>query len=191
MESKKNKKFHTLINHKGAPKVQFASASECIENLAMQPHPEGGYYAETYRSKGNIGSESLPESMIGQRSYATAIYFLLQSGEVSRFHRIQSDELWFFHSGSPLEISIIDPKGHLEKVLLGPDFGLGQRLQQIVPAGSWFGAKLVPSFLTHSLVSCVVAPGFDFRDFELARAKDLEHFPVMRQVPELCPDLDA
>ncbi len=171
--------------------MNFASAAECIETLRLLPHPEGGHYAETYRSSGHIEGDALPSGMSGQRSYATAIYFLLQSGEVSRFHRIKSDELWFFHGGSPLEISVIDESGRLKQLYLGPDHSLGQRLQHVVPAGSWFGAKLVPSFVTHTLVSCVVAPGFDFRDFELARTKDLESYPAMRKVPELCPFLDS
>ncbi len=171
--------------------MKIPSAAECIEIYGLLPHPEGGHYAETYRSDGYLDGDSLPAGMIGKRSYATAIYFLLQSGEVSRFHRIRSDELWFFHGGAPLEISIIDERGHLSQIVLGFEHEIGQSLQHVVPAGAWFGAKLLPSFESHALVSCVVAPGFDFRDFELAKARDLETYPMMRRVPELCPLLDA
>ncbi len=165
------------------------SAAAWIEDLGLLPHPEGGYYRETHRSPGEIGSESLPPTMQGSRSYVTAIYYLLEAGQVSRFHRICSDELWFFHSGDPLEIVMLNEDGALSQILLGPGGDFGQRLQAVVPAEAWFGARPLGGFAGYALVSCVVAPGFSFEDFQLASPEDLQKWPNLGQVPELCPPL--
>lgn len=129
---------------------------ELIQELNLVAHPEGGYYSETFRSVQNVN---------GNRSLMTAIYFLLPSGQVSNFHRIKSDELWFFHSGSPIVVhSIVDGK-HVE-FLLGNNLEKGELPQYLVPANTIFGSS-VQDDNSFALVSCVVAPGFDFKDFEL------------------------
>jgi uncharacterized protein len=143
-----------------------------IQTLQLQPHPEGGFYRETYRSG------QLMTVNGSNRNVSTAIYFLLENKNRSRFHRIKSDELWFFHQGQPLEIvSIVD--GHLQKIILGSDVMNGQSLQAVIPANTWFAAK-VKDGSGFSLVSCAVAPGFDFADFELANSEEL-----IRQFPDL------
>lgn len=146
-----------------------------IQQLSLLPHPEGGYYCETYRSSGTIPQSALPSSFGGDRAYSTAIYFLLPLGQKSRLHRIASDEIWHFYSGVPLEIIEITPAGTVKKTMLGSDLATNQSLQYMVPAGHWFGSRPVAAQHPqgYSLVGCTVAPGFDFKDFEIADQKEL------------------
>ena len=143
-----------------------------IERLNLKPHPEGGWYAETYRSTEIIPHEVLPTRFNGDRPFSTAIYFLLTTGMFSAFHRIQSDECWHFYEGDPLNIFVIDKAGTFQKIKLGKNLLEGEALQAVVPAGCWFASKTT-SETGYSLVGCTVAPGFDFADFELAIAADL------------------
>ncbi|MDG1332898.1 MAG: cupin domain-containing protein [Crocinitomicaceae bacterium] len=137
--------------------------NELIKRFDMQAHPEGGYYSEEYRSE-----MTLPNM---ERQLTTSIYFLLPSEHVSHFHRIKSDELWFFHEGSPLTVHTLDEHGHGEH-LVGLDLKAGQTPQFLVPADTIFGSS-VNEANSYSFVSCVVAPGFDFRDFELFTSEEL------------------
>lgn len=160
------------------------SAAFWIEHLKLTPHPEGGFYRETYRSVGGIPAGALAPEFDGPRDFATAIYFLLSAGQVSAFHRIRSDEQWFWHAGGTLRLSAIGPGGRTEEWLLGDDPECGESPQVVVPAGRWFGAWPEPG-AEFVLVSCVVAPGFDFRDFEMARREELlEEFPGCRGLIE-------
>ena len=134
-----------------------ALAARWIRSLGLTPHPEGGYYRETYRGSGNV---------------ATAIYFLLEGRQVSRLHRIRSDQLWHLYAGGPLIVSAISPAGALIETTLGGDVDAGEAPQAVVPAGHWFGAALAPA-AAYALVGCTVAPGFDFADLELARRETL------------------
>lgn len=134
-----------------------------IQELNLLPHPEGGFYSETYRSEEKIEGKD--------RDLMTAIYFLLTSDNVSKFHRIKSDELWFFHSGSPLIVHTLDENGHTE-FLVGNDISKGEKPQLLVPKNTIFGSS-VKNENAYSLVSCVVAPGFDFADFELFKKEEL------------------
>lgn len=130
-------------------------------DLALQPHPEGGWYAETYRHPTTTATPA------GARSLGTAIHFLLLPGESSAWHRVASDELWFHHRGGPLRLWLggdADTPGKADEHLLGPDVSAGERPQLLVPAGHWQAARPVDEAV---LVSCVVVPGFDFADFEL------------------------
>jgi predicted cupin superfamily sugar epimerase len=155
-----------------------------IESLAMQPHPEGGYFAESYRSGETMIASALPDRFAGDRVFSTAIYFLLESHHISALHRIQADEVWHFYAGGPLDIFVIDPAGELSIIHLGSDLANGQVFQAVVPAGYWFGSKPAPG-TTFSLVGCTVAPGFDFADFEMAeRATLLAQYPQHRAVIE-------
>jgi hypothetical protein len=141
---------------------------EIIKTLGLQPHPEGGFYGETYRSE-----ETIPGK---DRNLLTSIYFLLTEDNVSRFHRIKSDELWYFHSGSAVTVHTLDANGHTEH-LLGNDFSKGERPYLMVPKDTIFGSSIKGSN-GYALVSCAVAPGFDFRDFELlSREELLQQFP--------------
>lgn len=128
-----------------------------IEKLNLKAHPEGGYYCETYRS-----SEVIPGK---DRDLMTSIYFLLTSKNVSRFHRIKSDEIWFFHAGSPLIVHTLDENGHTENKV-GLNINIGEQPQFLVKKNTIFGSTVMHEN-SYSLVSCVVAPGFDFTDFEL------------------------
>jgi len=143
------------------------TAQELIELYGMLPHPEGGFYRETYRSAGVIPKIALPAAFSGPRHFSTAILYLLPAGCVSRLHRLRSDELWHFHLGAALELSAIKPDGSVEKTALGPDARAGQKLQHAVEAGCWFGASPFGAG-PYSLVGATVAPGFDFEDFEKA-----------------------
>ncbi len=148
-----------------------------IEHLKLQPHPEGGYYAEIYRSQGLIPALALADTHSGYRRFMTSIYFLLVSGQVSKFHRLKSDEVWYHHSGSSLSLHMIFPDGSYCRRILGNDLQAGQSYQIVVPAATWFGATVDQADL-YSLVGCAVAPGFEFADFELAdRAELLAAYP--------------
>ncbi len=137
---------------------------DLVRMLDLRPHPEGGWYTETWRA----GPSSTPPGYPGERAAATGIYFLLRPGEESRWHTVRSDELWLWHRGGPLALTLggngTEPAA-AETVLLGPDIGSGQRPQALVPGGVWQSAR--PAVDTEVLVSCVVAPGFDFADFVL------------------------
>ena len=151
-----------------------------IERLNLERHPEGGWYRETYRSPGSYDFRgSLP--FAGSRSYATSIHYLLKHGDRSRLHRIHSDELWYFHAGGPLDVHIFPETGTPSCFTLGLSPDEGETLHSWVPAGCWFGARMPNDAEpdTYSLVSCVVAPGFDFRDFSFAdRQQLLANFPA-------------
>jgi uncharacterized protein len=152
------------------------SASYYISKLDLQPHPEGGYFAETYRSIDIIDSHALPGSFDGDRNISTAIYFLLEGHQFSAFHRIKSDELWHFYTGTALLVYIIHPDGELETLTIGDDLEEGCKFQGIVKAGCWFASKPINE-RGFSLVGCTVAPGFDFADFELADGELIKQFP--------------
>jgi len=148
------------------------------EALDLAPHPEGGYFRETYRATESIGAAALP--LNGARSISTAIYFLLEAGQCSHLHRIRSDEVWHFYAGDPLIVVEIDAAGSLKTTRLGGDLGAGGVYQHVVPAGVWFGA-IPADGGRFSLVGCTVAPGFDFADLQLAdREKLLAEYPRLQ-----------
>jgi predicted cupin superfamily sugar epimerase len=132
--------------------------------LDLAPHPEGGWFRETWRSPMSFA----PDGYDGPRAAATAIYFLLQPGEQSRWHVVRSDELWLWHQGGPLDLVTggtgPDPAPG-PAVRLGPDLPAGHQPQALVPAGTW--QRAAPAGPGPVLVTCVVAPGFDFADFRL------------------------
>ena len=153
-----------------------------IDKLNLEKHPEGGYYSETYRSEMSLPQDVLPEGFDGSRSLLTAIYFLLRNEDFSALHRLKSDEMWHFYDGSPLRVHMIEPGGRYTWHRLGREAERGDILQAVVPAGCWFGATLEEPG-TWSLVGCVVSPGFDFRDFELAtRDELLQLYPMHREL---------
>ena len=150
---------------RGAPGRE-ASAAGLIRHLQLLPHPEGGHYRETYRSREQV------QTRRGPRAASTAILFLLAAGEHSSWHRIASDEVWLHHGGGALLIYELSAAGQARCTRLGLDFEGGERPQHVVPGGSWFAAEPLPG-KDWSLVGCTVAPGFEFSDFELARAEQL------------------
>lgn len=184
--------------------------AELIERFALEPHPEGGFFAETYRAAEKIACVRKPDGVhpeVAQRQASTGIYFLLTPGNVSRFHRIAADEMWHFYLGSPLTVVELDRSvpGHVRTTTIGPDVLGGMVVQHVVKAGTWFGSFTNVRLERHqrglvtagegapySFVGCTVAPGFDFVDFELASKRQLQ-----REYPEaaldvlemLCPGL--
>lgn len=150
--------------------------SELIHQFQMSQHPEGGYYKEVYRS------EEIVSTLDGHRNLCTSIYFLLPSEEVSKFHQIKSDELWFFHEGSPISIELLKDSTH-KSVKLG--VGEGFEPQALVLNHTIFGARVLEKN-SYALVSCVVAPGFDFEDFKLmTRDELLSDFPQEKEIIQL------
>lgn len=131
-------------------------AKEIIRMLGLTPHPEGGHYGETYRAPAAAGA----------RANLTAIYYLLQADEISAWHRVDADEAWLWHAGGPLALTVSPPDGKgAASITLGPDLRAGQRPQAIVPAGHWQTAETLGAW---TLVSCLVAPGFEFSGFAMA-----------------------
>ncbi len=133
----------------------MTTASDVIRLLGLAPHPEGGHYRETWRDD--------PDD--GRRGAGSAIYYLLQAGEVSAWHRVDAAEIWHWYAGAPLVLTI-SPNGHdAEAHHLGPELMARQRPQQIVPAGAWQTAESLGAW---TLVGCTVSPAFTFEGFELA-----------------------
>ncbi len=153
------------------------------EKLDLKNHPEGGYFKETYRSTEKIGGDRISEFPSG-RSFWTAIYYLLEGKQVSKFHRIKSDETWHFYEGTPATIHIIHPDGLYEARYLGSNLDSGNEYQHVVPANSWFGVSIDDTD-GYLLAGCTVAPGFDFNDFEMGDAYKLKQaFPEHKEIIE-------
>ena len=145
-------------------------AADLIATLGLRPHPERGFFVETYRAASHV----LAPTHEGERSASTAIYFLVTARQpVTSLHRLKSDEVFHLYEGGPLEILRLLPDGQWDVVRLGLDVVAGERPQVVVPAGTWFGTELDAS-ASHCLVGCTVAPGFEFADFELAEGPELE-----------------
>ncbi len=143
------------------------------------PHPEGGWFREVYRSHERIVQDALPERFDGSRTFSTAIYFLLNAGEVSRLHRIQQDEVWHFYDGEPLELHRIRPDG--EHIVTQVGRTENALPLAVVPAGDFFGATVMGE--CYSLVGCTVAPGFEFADFEMPSRDELyQRFPQLGEL---------
>ncbi|WP_411031207.1 cupin domain-containing protein [Spongiimicrobium sp. 3-5] len=157
------------MNHNSIP---MNEVTQLVKTLNLQPHPEGGYFRETYRSIGEISPDNLAANYGGKRNYTTAIYFLLTSDTFSAFHKIKQDEIWHFHKGSPIELHMISPKGEHTEITIGLDIDNNEKPQFVVPGGYWFAAKTINK-TSYSLVGCTVSPGFDFEDFELPLRQEL------------------
>ncbi len=153
------------------------NAAFFINHLKLQPHPEGGYFKETYRADEIVAADSLPARFTGSRSFSTAIYYLLQQGDYSAFHRIKSDECWHFYAGDTLLIHIIENNGSYSCIQLGANIEAGETFQFVVPASTWFAAEPARES-EFALAGCTVAPGFDFQDFEMTDKQSLSfQFP--------------
>ena len=160
---------------------------QLIQQFALQQHPEGGWYKETYKSTELLPLAALPQRFNGDRSFSTAIYFLLEQGNFSAFHKIKSDECWHFYTGEPLVVYIISQQGALDIIELGNDINKGHVFQYVVPANCWFASRPAAES-NFCFVGCTVAPGFDFEDFDLADAAELSKlYPQHRDIiHELC-----
>lgn len=156
------------------------SANDFISQLQLEAHPEGGFYKSTFAASEGVATHN------GSRSLYTSIYFLLRSDDISHLHRLQSDELWYYHAGSPLTVHMIYPDGTYEAKKLGLNIANGEAPQILVPKHTIFGSS-VDDVDTFSLVGCMVAPGFDFADFELFTQEELlkdypQHETVIRKM---------
>ena len=160
-----------------------------IRHLRLQPHPEGGWYRETYRAAEAIPRAALPRRYRGPRAFSTAVYFLLTGREFSTFHRLHSDEMWHFYHGQPFLVADLAPDGTLTEHRLGLHPARGELPQIVVPRGHWFAARIT-SRRGFTLLGCTVAPGFDFADFEMADRKKLcAEFPRHKKlITELTRD---
>lgn len=155
----------------------MTSLEDIIQKLQLKPHPEGGYFKETYRSLGEIDIESLGSEYNGKRNYSTCIYFLLTSDNFSSFHKVNQDEIWHFYDGSSIRLHVISEDGNYSEYKIGRDFSNGEVPQLVVPGGHWFAAEVSDND-SYSLVGCTVAPGFDFADFKLpSREKLVSIYP--------------
>lgn len=154
----------------------YKDADYYIQHLGLEAHPEGGYYKSTYASKETY------DAFGTIRKQYTSIYFLLGESDVSHFHRLKSDELWYFHGGSSLIVHVIDEEGNYVEHKLGLDIANGESPQVLVPRNSIFGSSVVDNG-AFSLVGCMVSPGFDFEDFELfTQSELLEKYPEHEQI---------
>ncbi|MET3978131.1 putative cupin superfamily sugar epimerase [Mucilaginibacter sp. UYP25] len=143
-----------------------ANAQYWIDHLNLQPHPEGGYYKEVFRSVNEVSKAGSADLKQG----CTSIYYLLEGRDFSGFHRLTSDELWYFHKGSPLHIHVLETDGtHRTIQLSDTDTG---NLQAVIAPNTWFAAE-IPTATGFALMSCAVAPGFDFAEFEMAKKDEL------------------
>lgn len=147
------------------------NAQYWIEKLEMIQHPEGGYFKETFRAKESMEAEHLPGRYSTARTISTSIYFLLTTESVSNFHRLNSDEIWHYHTGGAARIHMISPEGVYSYQDIGDSLENNQHLQVIIPRHSWFAAEVISD--DYILVGCTVAPGFEFEDFELAQRRTL------------------
>ncbi len=153
-------------------------AEQLIRQLGLKPHPsEGGYFVETYRSELRLPADVLPDAYDGPRRLSTAIYYLLTPDTHSAMHRVPGDEIFHFYLGDPVEMLQLHPDGRGEVVRLGPDPRAGFRLQHVVPAGVWQGARLRAGG-RYALLGTTLAPGFEYQDFEAGDRDELcERFP--------------
>lgn len=144
----------------------MATAQEIIDALRLQPHPiEGGFFRETYRAAGTIPAAALPAGYSGDRSFGTAIYYLLTPDTFSEMHRLPLEEVFHFYLGGPVRMLQLFPDGTGREVVIGSDVLAGQEPQVVVPPGVWQGSKLEPG-VEFALLGATMSPGFDYADYE-------------------------
>lgn len=153
----------------------FPSVEEIIEKYDLEPHVEGGYFKEDFKSEIILPNEVTKK---GKRSLITSCYYLIPQGERSIFHKLTSDEIWNFHVGGPVDVYEINDKGNLTITTLGPDIHLGQSIKHFVKKGTWFGVLPHPG-TDYAFFTAIVAPGFEFDDWEKGDPKFLKN---------LCPE---
>lgn len=154
--------------------MKSLTADQVISVLGLIPHPEGGFYRETFRASANVNA---PFANV-TRAASTAIYFLLRAGDFSAFHSVRSDEVWHHYLGATLELHTVDPEGTHERIELGSNLLNGEQPQWVVPAGSLQAARIIGDGF--GLFGCTVAPGFDFADFSMPERVELStRFPAL------------
>jgi len=160
----------------------MTTADDIIEKLNLQPHPgEGGFFVETYRSKNEIQQDFLPLRYKSERAFSTAIYYLITSDSFSGLHKLQTDEIFHFYLGAPLETLLLYPNGESKIVTIGNDLMAGHSPQVVVPRDVWQG-----SYLPHgefALLGTTMSPGFDIKDFEIGQREILlEKYPTQSEL---------
>jgi len=151
-----------------------------IQKLQLEKHPEGGYFREVYRS-GEMISIDAPKKNL-KRNVSTSIYFLLEGSQISKFHRLKSDELWHFYDGDSIKVYILDEKGKLTETVLGKKMEDEEVFQTVIKNNNWFAAEVMNK-RSFALIGCTVSPGFDFSDFELANREFLlDSFPIHKNL---------
>ncbi len=152
------------------------AVAQWVRRLGLAPHPEGGWFRETWRSPERLRAGQMPERFRGERSLSTTILYLLGAGERSRFHRLHADETWWHHAGGAVLLHLLGPAG-ARRLSVGPESP-----QATVPHGTWFAAEPEPG-APFALVGCGTCPGFEYEDFELAdRAALAAEFPSEREL---------
>ena len=160
----------------------FLTADEIIRRLDLMPHPEGGNYREIHRSSLTVEHAGAAGGTGVRRAAVTAIYFLIEAGDFSAFHRVRSDEVWHLYAGGPLELHLIDQHGAYRMATMGLELAEGQEPQVVVPANVWQAARPAPG-AAWALCGCTVAPGFDFVDFSMPGRRQMElYFPDLVDV---------
>ena len=176
LNARSRKKFRVCNNRllfDVLPEVKMPSAKEIQELLKLKPLPvEGGYFAETYRSKFALSQRSLPPGYSAKHALSTAIYYMLTPDTFSAMHRLKGDAVYHFYLGDPAEMLILKPDGTGETLLMGQDIVSGMRLQHVVRGGVWQGSRLAPGG-QFALLGTTMVPGFDPADFELGPRKEL------------------
>ena len=158
------------------------TAEEVRKRLKLQPHPEGGYFIETYRSTHKLPKKVLTGGYPGDRAVSTAIYYLLTPKTFSAMHRLRGDEIFHFYLGDPVDLLQLYPDGTGKVTVLGSNLAAGMRPQAVVPGNAWQGMRLLRGG-KYALLGATVAPGFDFKDFELGDRQELvEEYPQFAQI---------
>lgn len=158
------------------------SAEIWRDRLGLDRHPEGGWFRRVYASAGMISQTALPAAFHGPRPFGSAIYYLLEAGDICRLHRIASDEIWHHYHGAEVELVELDDNGRLEVHRLGKDPRNGALPFRMIPAGNWFGARPSADTGDYALLGCTVIPGFDFAEHEMGRREQLlNRFPQHRE----------
>jgi predicted cupin superfamily sugar epimerase len=159
-------------------------AARWIEALELLPHPEGGFFRETWRAAETVAREGLPQRFPGARSIGTAIVYLLRAGDHSRLHCLRADEVWHLYDGGPLHLHLFEPGAGYRRLTLGRDLANGESPQWVIPHGTWFGAEPAAG-AAFALAGCTVTPGFEYEDFELGeREALLAAFPAHHALVE-------
>jgi len=175
-----------LCVRQSATAMQTYTTQALVELLELSPHPEGGYFRETFRATQRVQRAADGSLTAHDRAASTAIYFLLPADTYSAWHRVLSDEVWHHYDGAPAELHMIDLTGAHSAVLLGRNFARGERPQRVVPAGWLQAARPAappPGEPGHVLCGCTVSPGFEFTDFEMPSREDLhDRFPHLGSI---------
>ena len=167
----------SAIAHRGLRWVRTRNTG--LRNWGWSGIRRAGIFGRRIERTSRLRRQALPARFPGARRASTAIYFLLEAGDFSAFHRLRSDEVWHFYAGSPLIVHVIEPAGEYSSICLGSDADDGEVFQCVVRAGCWFGSELVDGG-SYALVGCTVAPGFDFEDFEMAERLGWWSYPEHR-----------